>query len=104
MYTDRKKNPLALAAVLGLLLIAGALFRAMFPKSAGPEENLDNIKRTVLERSLECYVVEGAYPPSLEYLEENYGLTINKKAYYIHFTAYAENLPPEVRVTVRNKG
>ena len=30
---------------------------------------------TALERSIsQCYAVEGCYPPSLEYLEQHYGL------------------------------
>ena len=56
-----------------------------------------------MDCAVQCYVVEGVYPPSLSYLEENYGLTLNKEDYYIHYEIFAENLPPEVRITKRNR-
>jgi hypothetical protein len=43
-------------------------------------------------------VVEGVYPPNLAYLEDNYGLQINTRDFYVHYQAFSSNLPPEVRV------
>ena len=37
----------------------------------------------------------------LAYLEDNYGLQINKDDYYVTYEAFAENLPPTVKVTLR---
>ena len=56
-----------------------------------------------MESALQCYVVEGVYPPSLEYLEENYGLVLNHQDYYIHYDIFAENLAPEVIVTEKKR-
>jgi len=56
------------------------------------------IKQTVQERALQCYVIENAYPESLDYLEENYGLTVNTKDYLIVYQLFAENQPPMVKV------
>ena len=39
--------------------------------------------------------------PDTFYLEENYGLQVNKKDFYVTYEAFASNLPPTVRVTVR---
>ena len=55
----------------------------------------------VQRSALQCYAVEGAYPPDLQYLEDNYGLQVNKKDFYVTYEAFASNLPPTVRVTVR---
>jgi hypothetical protein len=59
--------------------------------------------RRQLEESLRrscvaCYAAEGAYPPSLEYLEEHYGLQINKTRYTVCYSAFAENLMPDITV------
>ena len=51
-----------------------------------------------MEKALQCYVIEGSYPSDIEYLEENYGLTVNKQEYMIIYTPFAENLPPDIRV------
>ena len=37
----------------------------------------------------------------LAYLQENYGLSVNTRDFYIHYDAFASNLPPDVRVEVR---
>ena len=84
--------------VLAVVLIA-ALF-AWSRKAARDsfEEQAEAIKNTVEERALQCYVIEGAYPESLDYLTENYGLAVNTQDYKIVYIPYAENLPPEVKV------
>ena len=43
-------------------------------------------------------MIEGAYPESLDYLVENYGLAVNTEDYRIIYIPYAENLPPEIKV------
>lgn len=90
---------LCLIAVAVILLIAVPLYR-----SAGREDEEDSIKaitETVQKLALQCYVIEGAYPAGLDYLEENYGLTVNTKEYKIVYTPFAENLPPDVKVIPR---
>lgn len=69
----------------------------------GADESVRSIAETVQERALQCYVIEGAYPASLSYLEENYGLTLNTDDYLVVYTPVAENLPPDVRVVKREK-
>ena len=51
-----------------------------------------------MRRARQCYVIEGAYPQDLRYQEENYGLAVNHEEYLIVYNAFAENLPPEIRV------
>ena len=48
--------------------------------------------------ALQCYVVEGVYPPDLAYLEDNYGLQVNTEDYYVTYEAFSSNLPPTIRV------
>ena len=93
--------------IIAICAIAAAVVLIAVPVSrrAAAEEAADSVQAitdTIMERALQCYVIEGAYPDSLEYLEENYGLTVNKKEYLIMYTPYAENLPPDVRVLYRN--
>ena len=67
------------------------------------EETTRSLKEAIQRSALQCYVVEGVYPPDLDYLKENYGLTVNSKDYYIDYEIFAENLPPEIRVIPRKK-
>ena len=104
MYSDKvKKTSLLIVCLLILCLIACAL--VYWAVSAGSrnmkEEGVTALKQTVTSAARQCYVVEGVYPSDLAYLEENYGLQINKDDYYVTYEAFAENLPPTVKVTLR---
>lgn len=57
---------------------------------------------TALERSIsQCYAVEGSYPPSLEYLEQHYGLLYDEDSFFVDYEYYGSNLFPEVTVLRR---
>lgn len=94
---------IAVCILAALIATAAVLF--MFFQNTGKdrEEQADSIAQTIYDRALQCYVIEGAYPESLSYLEENYGLAINRKDYTVVYTPYAENLPPEIRVIYNRK-
>ncbi|MBR2672210.1 MAG: hypothetical protein IKE27_08415 [Oscillospiraceae bacterium] len=97
------KKPWFITLLVLLILVSSAFF--LFNRRASAdevEESITSIKDTILARALQCYVIEGAYPESLSYLEENYGLTINKDDYKVIYTPFAENMPPEVRVIYRH--
>lgn len=56
-----------------------------------------------LEQSLRracvtCYATQGVYPPSLAYLEEHYGLQIDREHYAVFYDIFAENLMPDITV------
>ena len=45
-----------------------------------------------------CYSVEGSYPPSLEYIEEHYGLTYDHDRFLIDYEPIGSNLMPNVTI------
>lgn len=59
------------------------------------------IRQAVLDSAKQCAAIEGAYPSSLSYLEEKYGLSVNRKDYVITYEIFASNIMPEVTVTAR---
>ena len=104
MYSDKvKRTTLLIVCLLILCLIAGVL--AWWAVSAGSrnirEEGAAALKQTITSAARQCYVVEGVYPSELAYLEDNYGLQINKEDYYVTYDAFAQNLPPAVKATLR---
>lgn len=85
-------------AVIAVTVILTAVLRTDEEKIAAQEKS---IRQTIEERALQCYVIEDAYPESLSYLEENYGLAVNQEDYKVVYTPFAENLPPAVEVIYR---
>ena len=62
------------------------------------DEGAAAVRAAVQREALQCYIVEGVYPPSVEYMEEHYGLQIDKENYEISYNVIAENLMPDITV------
>ena len=52
----------------------------------------------VRNAALTCYAVEGAYPESLQYMRDNYGLAYDESRYLVTYDAFASNLLPDIFV------
>ena len=98
-----KHRFLAAMILAAVILIAAVLVWAGISSRNSMANQTESIRDTIMSRALQCYVIEGAYPEGLEYLQENYGLTVNTEEYLIIYTPYAENLPPEVQVIWREE-
>ncbi len=59
------------------------------------------LRDAVLQSAKQCCAIEGSYPSSLDYLEQNYGLTINHSDYVVSYEYFADNVMPSVVVTPR---
>lgn len=90
----------------GLLAACTLLAALRFPAIRRDirEESRAAIRDAVVQAAVECYAVEGVYPASLDYLEENYGLVINHRDYIVSYEAFASNVLPSVQVLVRGEG
>ena len=56
------------------------------------------MKKAIARASVQCYAIEGRYPPSVEYLEENYGVMSNRKKYHVFYDGFASNVMPDITV------
>ena len=81
------------------MTVSGA--RVVTPGRDLGEESAAAIRDAIRQSALQCYAVEGVYPPNLAYLQDNYGLTVNTDDFYITYDAFASNLPPTLRVTAK---
>ena len=104
-----KTEPVWSRLLRNILLPLGALAVVVF--FAGAVESLDkgNAEKGIsqLEEALRrgcvaCYAAEGAYPPSLAYLEEHYGVQVDGSRYAVYYMAQGENLMPEITVLERS--
>ena len=94
------------APVLAAVLLLAAAAALLFPRLHRDmlESSRSSIRQAVLRSAVDCYAVEGAYPSSLTYLEENYGLVLNHRDFIISYNAFASNVLPDVQVLVRGEG
>ena len=61
-------------------------------------ENLQQLEEALRRGCVACYASEGVYPPDLDYLEEHYGVQIDRERYIVHYDIFAENLMPDIKV------
>ncbi len=102
MYSDKRSNKRPLILIVILLIIISLMVLFLVFKDSGKDlsdESAMAIRDAVRKEALQCYVVEGVYPPDLDYLENNYGLKINREDFYVTYDTFASNLPPDVIVT-----
>ena len=77
-----------------VFVVVGIMSISKNSKSKEVEEITKQINKSI---SL-CYAIEGFYPPNLEYLEENYGIDVNKEEYVVHYEIFASNIAPQIKV------
>ena len=100
MYSDavKKRGAARWIALALLILLVAALLIVWKPGRDLGDESAAAIREAIRRSALQCYAVEGVYPPNLQYLEENYGLQVNTEDYYVTYEAFASNLAPTVIV------
>ena len=105
MYSDRKKKKTGLPALLlAVLLLTAAVFYGFGGSGRDiSEEGAAAIHETVRRAALQCCVVEGVYPPDLQYLQDNYGLQVNTDDYVVVYRAFADNRVPDIRVVKKEQ-
>ena len=63
-------------------------------RTEGKEQLEEALRRTAVS----CYAAEGVYPPSLEYMEEHYGIRYDAEQYMVDYQVIASNLMPDITV------
>jgi hypothetical protein len=91
-----------IARLVPLLFMAAAivcvLFALRLTERSGKAEGLRLLEEGLEAAVLQCYITEGGYPESLEYIEENYGIFIDRTAYVVHYSIMAPNIRPNIVV------
>lgn len=88
----------AAAIVIFCAVVVWFLVAVNSAGSATRTGQLDAVKQSVENGITLCYAIEGAYPESLDYLTENYGLNYDKKLYVVHYNCFADNVRPSVTI------
>lgn len=87
----------------GLVLVTLIFFLAATAGIISVKAGVDRQAAQILEQNIrsaavECYAVEGRYPENLQYLEDHYGILIDRHHYAVYYENQGENLVPEIRV------
>ena len=85
-----------LAAVVVLVFL---VYLGLGSLSATQEEKqIGIVEDAIIKAAVQCYALESQFPPSLQYLVDNYGLTLDEKKYIYHYRTIGSNMTPEIKV------
>lgn len=66
------------------------------------QEGIQTLQAAVTRSVTRCYAEEGAYPESLDYLKEHYGLHYDENKYFVDYQPIGSNIMPDI--TIMRKG
>ena len=97
-----KKNKLKILSVVIIILFIVYLYFAV--DSAQKKNDLEKyniLSDAIIRSAVQCYAIEGFYPPDVEYLENNYGLIVDHDKYVVSYSVFASNIMPDVEVFIK---
>ena len=62
------------------------------------EKQQTSLENAINRDIVQCYSIEGRYPPSLSYIEEHYGLVYDESTFFVDYQPIASNMYPDVTV------
>ncbi len=65
------------------------------------DEGRRQLEETIRRTAAACYAAEGIYPPTVEYMQERYGLQVDEERYFVDYQVFASNLMPVFTVLER---
>lgn len=74
------------------------VFGIRYIGKTGNRQSLELLRQSLNRTAVECYSIEGLYPPNVEYMEKNYGLSYDHDKYIVMYDAFASNLMPNIEV------
>lgn len=102
-FTSRNKQKnsilkLLLPLLLFVMIVVVVMVGVQNVSASASEERLSAMEQAVRRAVVQCYAIEGIYPTSLDYLEQNYGLILDNERYIYHYQVYGANLLPGIAV------
>ena len=82
-----------------LAALVFCLVRASDKMGSGQQaESLKQLDASIRKATMTWYATEGVYPPSVQYLKENYGIQIDEDRYSVFYEIEGANLMPSITV------
>ena len=87
---------IGLVVFICIAVVAGAGINGA--RSRNSEQQLIVQKKAIERAAVLCYALEGFYPPQIKYLEEKYGLIVDRDKFMVHYSTFGSNIRPEISV------
>lgn len=100
---SKRKNVIAivfrwLAAAVAAACVAAFVLSLDSVQDRQGEEGRQQLETALRRAAVACYAAEGIYPPTVEYLQQHYGVQIQEDRYIVFYDVFANNLMPDITV------
>lgn len=92
---------LFLSVLLFCIILAAAAVGTLRSSGAADEKSIAATRQAIEQATALCYATEGFYPPSLAYLEDRYGLHVDRDRYVVQYNVFASNVTPSIVVVAK---
>lgn len=98
---DRNAIPHLILLIVVLVLMAASLAGMLrFWRDADPQRT-EMVVEAIRKAAVQCYALEGSYPPDVDYLRAHYGLQLDEARYAVRYEVFASNIMPDIEVHER---
>ncbi|MBO2515888.1 MAG: hypothetical protein CW338_01240 [Clostridiales bacterium] len=88
-----------IAVIVAVILVAAGVMLIDSIASRQDMQEKQLVEEALRKAVLTCYAIEGQYPPSIDYLRVNYGLSYNEDKYVVEYDNHGmANYFPEYTV------
>lgn len=92
-----KKN-ITKRIVTAIFLVTLLILGGNYGRRVYREQSIEVLRQSARRAAVECYSIEGIYPPDVEYLEDKYYLSYDKDKYFIFYETFAANVMPTIEI------
>jgi len=89
--------PILFTLTVVVLIAYGISNTAESTRQEGTRILEESIRRAVIT----AYALEGRYPATIEHIENNFGVFIDRDRFIVHYTVFGSNIMPNVVVISR---
>ena len=101
IHQIKKKNVASttlISALLFILIFIGFLATVSKASKGSVDEQRQSLSEAIDRAVVQCYVTEGRYPESFEYLQKNYGIIYDEDMFRVDYVIYGSNMRPDVTI------
>ncbi|MCR5325032.1 MAG: hypothetical protein K6E85_17380 [Lachnospiraceae bacterium] len=89
---------IVLPILLCIAMLAVMIFAVIKFNQMSMQQDRELTLAAVRKAAVQCYADEGRYPSTLDYLVENYGITIDEDTFMVTYDCAAANVFPNISV------
>jgi len=91
-------STMVVSCLIGLIMVYMIVNMVRFGENTAGRQ-MQSLEDIIRKAAVQCYALEGAYPPNVAYLRDNYGLILDETKYlYFYDATFGSNMMPDIMV------